>query len=169
MFNNKIKRDMQFNTTSNRRLPFFVALGLMAVLTSCGSFQYAGYNNDGIYSDTYEAPVEEPVVMTSTDDSNYYKNYFSNNSADVSAAQEESEVFTDIDSYEGNYTDIDPNGVEQQPAYGGWGQNSDVVNINYINNGWGFNNFGYGGFNNFGFGGFGYGGFGLRFWTTFWL
>ena len=98
---------MQFKTITKQKLPFFVAIGLMAVLTSCGSFQYAGYDNDGIYAtddydDTY---VEQPVATTSTEDSNYYKNYFAENSAQLDAATEESEIFTDIDSYEGNYVE----------------------------------------------------------------
>jgi len=127
---------MQLNTITKQKLPFFVALGLMAVLTSCGSFQYAGYDNDGIYStDKYEDEnVEQEVVTTSTDDSNYYKNYFAENSAEVDAIQEENEIFTDVDSYEGNYTEQDS--TEQRPAYGGWGQNNSTVSINIINNGW---------------------------------
>ncbi len=168
---------MQFKTIITQKLPFFVALGLATVLTSCGSFQYAGYDNDGIYS--AEEPVnetQETVVTTSTDDSNYYKNYFSENSAEVDAIKEESEVFTDIDSYESDYTEQAIDTTEQQPAYGGWGQNSNSVTINYIDNGWyGYNNpwmlnggFGYynwgrpWGFNNrwsLGYNNWGYGGY----------
>lgn len=144
---------MQFKTRITQKLPFFVALGLLTVLTSCGSFQYAGYDNDGIYAtEEYENDAQEPVITTSTNDSNYYKNYFAENSAEVDAIQEESEVFTDIDSYEGNYTDQIVDTLEQRPAYGGWGQNSNTVTINYIDNGWyGYNSpwnwnsgFGYG-------------------------
>jgi len=128
---------MLFKTITNQKLPFFVALGLMAVLTSCGSFQYAGYDNDGIYSDSYQkTEVEQPVATTSTTDSNYYKNYFSENSAEVDAINEESEIFTDIDSYEGDYIERTQDTLEQRPAYGGWGQNNSTVTINVIDNGW---------------------------------
>ena len=137
MFNNKIKRDMQFKTTITQKLPFFVALALATVLTSCGSFQYAGYDNDGIYgANENENDPEQTVVTTETNDSNYYKNYFAENSAEVDAIKEESEVFTDIDSYEGNYIEQATDTLEQRPAYGGWGQNSNTVTINYIDNGW---------------------------------
>lgn len=128
---------MQFNTITKQKLPFFVALGLMAMLTSCGSFQYAGYDNDGIYTtDDNNVEVERTVVSTSTDDSNYYKNYFAENSAELDAITEEGEIFTDIDSYQGNYTEIDQDTLEQRPAYGGWGQNNSTVTINVIDNGW---------------------------------
>ena len=69
---------MQFKIITKHKLPFFVALGLMTVLTSCGSFQYVGYDNDGIYSseDYNTTDVEQPVATTSSNDSEYYKNYF---------------------------------------------------------------------------------------------
>ena len=165
---------MQFKIITNRKLPFFVAVGLMALLTSCGSFQYAGYNNDGIYSSDVPEP-EKQVVATAPNESNYYKNYFAENAADVNAITEESEVFTDIDSYQGNYIEREQDTVEQRPAYGGWGQNNSNVTINVIDNGWmgfndpwlwnggfGFNNWGWGqpwGINRWGWNrGFGWGG-----------
>lgn len=159
---------MQFKTITNRKLPFFVALGLMAVLTSCGSYQYAGYDNDGIYaSDDSDAEVEQPVVTTSTSDSNYYKNYFAENSAEVDAIKEESEIFTDVDSYEGNYTEQAQDSLEQRPAYGGWGQSNSTVTINYIDNGWSYGGWGFSSFGGWGYGwgypgyGYGYGGWGI--------
>lgn len=127
---------MQFKTNTQHKLPFIVALGLMALLTSCGSFQYAGYDNDGIYSsDNFGTDVEQQVVTAASSDSNYYKNYFAENAAEVDALKEESEVFTDIDSYEGNYNEIEQGTLEQRVDYGGWGQNSTVT-INIIDNGW---------------------------------
>ena len=63
---------MRFNTTITKKLPFFVALGLLIVLTSCGSTQYAGYDNDGIYSTEENGnTVTQEVTTTSTDYSNY--------------------------------------------------------------------------------------------------
>lgn len=168
---------MQFKSIITQKLPFFVALGLATVLTSCGSFQYAGYDNDGIYSSNeYEETPQETVVTTSTNDSNYYKNYFAQNSAEIEAIKEESDVFTDIDSYEGDYTEQAIDSLEQRPAYGGWGQNTNTVTINYIDNGWyGYNDpwfwnggFGYGyygwaqpwGWNNWGWNSWG--------WNNYW-
>ena len=127
---------MQFKTTIIQKLPFFVAIGL---LTSCGSFQYVGYDNDGIYSsdDGYEENLkEETVVVTSPTDSNYYKNYFAENVAEVDAIKDENEIFTDIDSYEGDYLERVQDTTEQRSAFGGWGQNSNTVTINIIDNSW---------------------------------
>jgi len=166
---------MQFKAINTQKLPFFVTLALATVLTSCGSFQYAGYDNDGIYGpDENEKDPKQTTVTTSTNDSNYYKNYFAENSAEVDAIKEENEVFTDIDSYGGNYTEQATDTLEQRPAYGGWGQNNSAVTINVIDNGWyGYNSpwmwdsgFGYGynswgrpwGWNNWGWNaGWGYG------------
>lgn len=129
---------MQFKTNTKQKLPFFVALGLMAVLTSCGSFQYVGYDNDGIYSseDYDTADVEQPVTTTSTNDSDYYKNYFAENAAQIDAAKENSDIFTDIDSYEGDYLERAQDTIEERPVYGGWGQNNESITINIIDNGW---------------------------------
>ena len=152
---------MRFNPTISKKFTFFVALGLTAVLTSCGSFQYAGYENDGIYSSEghVDEVVEEKVVTTSSDGSSYYKNYFSENEAQVDALTTEQEVFTDIDSYSGNYMERAQDTLEQRPIYGGWGQTNETVTINYIDNSWmGFNdpwlwNGGWGfGWNNWGWG-----------------
>ena len=50
------------------------------MLTSCGSTQYAGYDNDGIYSTKENGNVvTQETTTTSTNDYNYYKNYFSQN------------------------------------------------------------------------------------------
>ncbi|MCB0399163.1 MAG: hypothetical protein KDD26_05960 [Winogradskyella sp.] len=152
---------MQFKTITKHKLPFFVAIGLMAVLTSCGSFQYVGYDDDGIYSseDYDTANVEQPVATTSTNDSDYYKNYFAENAAQIDAAMENSEIFTDIDSYEGNYFERAQDTIEKRSVYGGWGQNNESITINIIDNGWyGWNgpwlwNAGWGlGWNNWGWG-----------------
>lgn len=130
---------MQFKTFINQKLPFFVALGLVAMLTSCGSFQYVGYDDDGIYSSSedYSTDVEQqPVTTTSTNDSDYYKNYFAQSAAELDAVLGESEIFTDIDSYEGNYLERAQDTLEQRPVYGGWGQANDNITINFIDNGW---------------------------------
>ncbi len=133
---------MQFKTTYNQKLPFFVALGLLSILASCGSYQYAGYDNDGIYSSGRESVVVENVKDVTTTDTNatYYKNYFSQNQADVETIQEQNEIFTDIDAYEGTYTDSTALETQTTQAYGGWGDTSESITINYINNGWGWNN-----------------------------
>lgn len=142
---------MLLKRITNLRLGAFITATFAILFTSCGSFQYVGYDNDGIYSssgDNETGVVEqssvEDVVTTDTDDSNYYRNYFAENSAQLNAMQEESEIFTDIDSYEGNYVERVIDTTEQRVAYGGWGQATENVTINIIDNGWGWNNWGWG-------------------------
>lgn len=134
---------MQFNNYIKTKLPFFVALSFTFVLASCGSYQYVGYESDGIYSDsesTYEeaATAQPETAVTYTEDNSYYKNYFNekvNQYSDI--PEDESVIFTDIESYEGDYSDENQQeGVQNE--YVGWGQASNNVTINYIDNSWGF-------------------------------
>lgn len=136
------------------RINFIVALGTFFMLASCGSYQYVGYDNDGIYDTPQDQNVfvqqNEPAeeISTEPNSSSYYKNYFNEKSAEVDS---QGEIFTDIDSYTG--TVLQDDYVEQpQTGYGGWGQNSSEVAVNFYNNGplWG-GGFGWGA-------GFGWGG-----------
>jgi len=45
------------------------------ILTSCGSYQYVGSENDAIYGDS-ERQVESSENTQNSDDSRYYENYF---------------------------------------------------------------------------------------------
>ena len=118
----------------------FMALGALLMLSSCGSYQYVGYDNDGIYSsDEVVVDVEEASTNRTSD--NYYANYFDEIATDAQLAQEETgEIFTDIDSY--SSTGASGDDVEIIGDYGGWGQVNDQVTINYYNTGW--NNWGWG-------------------------
>ena len=145
---------MQFNNYLKRKMPFLAILGLLFGLSSCGSYQYVGVDNDGIYG-TSEIPVqqeEETVVAINTDSqNNYYQNYFKTKSLEYQNMADDA-VFTDIDSYVGsNYVENDSINNNYQ-GYAGWGQSNSNVIVN-VNSGWG----GYGGWN-IGFG-WGYGGY----------
>ncbi|TCK66625.1 hypothetical protein DFQ05_1895 [Winogradskyella wandonensis] len=131
---------MRFTSTLKKKYTPFMLLGALIMLTSCGSYQYVGYDNDGIYSSD-EVVVEVEQAATNRTNSNYYANYFADQVTDAQLAQEETdEVFTDIDSYtSGNVAN---NEVEIIEDYGGWGQVNDRVVINYYDNGW--NNWGWG-------------------------
>ncbi len=169
---------MQFITYLRAKLPFFVALSLLFVLASCGSYQYVGTDNDGIYNSSMEVPVEETsVAQTTTNPNNsYYKELFGEKSKQFeNISQSNNAIFTDIDSYSGDYddsADVEPN---QYEGYAGWGQDNQDVNIHIYNNDvWGWNTFGWGyagwgyrpwgwnrwgwntgwGWNNWGYGGF---------------
>ena len=73
---------MQFKTYLQSKLPFFVALSFAFVLASCGSYQYVGYDNDGIYNTSDNVYAEESAYedATKVDNNSYYKNYFAEKS-----------------------------------------------------------------------------------------
>ena len=79
---------------------FKLPLVLVAVLTlaSCGSYQYAGYDQDGIYNSegtgsTYE---EAPQDRNSN---GYYANLFAEKSNQYEAVPQENAVFIDVEAY----------------------------------------------------------------------
>lgn len=122
---------MQFKQHIKSKLPFFVALSALFVLASCGSYQYVGYDNDGIYGSERQPVqvVEVQEVETTPSDANYFKNYFSEKSQEYEAIANESEIFTDIDSYEGNREQ-----EQDSTNYGGWGDSYNSppeINVYY--------------------------------------
>ena len=176
---------MKFINYLKKQWALSFMVGLLLSFTSCGSFQYAGTYEDGIYADS------EPVVRTNeaadntSNSSEYYKNYFKEKSLQL---EEDNAVFTDVDAYQGDYQEDSTNSTN----YAGWGQNNDSdVTINIYdntpfygygwghpynnfwgwNNGWsiGWNSWGYSrynpwcnpfigfGYNNFGYNNYGYG------------
>lgn len=136
---------MLLNNYFKNKLPLLAVLTLLIGLTSCGSYQYVGQDSDGIYgpSDRRVEYREVPVRVANADAQNnnsYYKNYFKEKSLEYENESLENEIFTDIDSYEGNYA-LENDSLEiAYEGYGGWGQNSSEVSINVYPN-YGFNNY----------------------------
>lgn len=145
---------MQFNNYIKTKLSSFVALSFTFALASCGSYQYIGYDNDGIYSErevVYEEATDTETSNTNIQNNSYYKNYFNEKANQYNnVPDDERVIFTDIDSYEGDYSDENQEeGVQNE--YAGWGQASNNITINYIDNGWNNYNgwYGYNGWNNY--------------------
>ena len=129
---------MKFNYLTTK-LPFFAALGFVLSLVSCGSYQYSGYENDGIYGSenrTVEYVVEKEEVVANEDQGGYYQNYFSEKSREYDMILGEDEIFTDIDSYKGEYDEEYVDTLLYDKAYAGWGQATNDVTINIYDNGW---------------------------------
>lgn len=120
---------MQFINYLKSKLPFYVALSFTFILASCGSYQYVGYDSDGIYGsedvtyrqDTYN---ETPANYNS----GYYKNYFAEKSQQFEHIPEDDVIFTDIDSYQGNYDELQDSTYVS--GYSGWGDVSNEITIN---------------------------------------
>lgn len=131
---------MKFNYFTTK-IPFLGVFSLVFLLASCGSYEYVGYDTDGIYGSDQNRTVETPpqqqeqTQVETKNDGTYYKNYFSEKARDYEYALEDGEIFTDIDSYEGDYNqEIDS--LEYNKSYAGWGQNNSSVTINVIDRGW---------------------------------
>lgn len=117
-------------------------------ITSCGSFKNSSYtDNDGIYSSTSnrETTLDKNQTYTQVKPTNAYAEKFKQMQSDL----EETEYFTDVDSYASNQQ-VDTVYVVEN-SYAGWGNNSTNANVTYYNNGWnngyygnGWNNWGYG-------------------------
>jgi hypothetical protein len=136
---------MLLNNYFKNKMPLLAALGLLFGLTSCGSYQYVGQDSDGIYEPSNrrveyrEVPVRVADAEVQNNNS-YYKNYFKEKSLEYENESLENEIFTDIDSYEGNYTSENDSLEIAYERYGGWGQNSSEISINIYPN-YGFNNY----------------------------
>lgn len=152
--------------------PVFLGLATLFFMISCGTYEYAGYDRDGIYSSDpviHEAPrqeaprqIQSKEQVVQSNDPGYYQNYFGKESQKIAQAQEM--IFTDVDSYSSNHPDSSYTSEElyyqEQTAYNGgnasWGSNPSEININYYNTGY-HNPYYYGGWSNFGWG-YGYSG-----------
>lgn len=120
-----------------------VVLGISLLVASCGTYEYVGYNNDGIYSEVPSSQrvlTEVQTVETVGNDAGYYKNYFQERKKEIDATVAQSDVFTDVDDYSSDYSQAQDS-LAMRTGYSGWGQTNDVVNINFYNNGW--NNWGW--------------------------
>src|SRR5690625_1583734 len=93
-----------FISTNNTRA--LLAGPLLLLLASCGSTQYVGYENDGIYSSLNQpayAATEEATKEEENNKGSYYQQLFQREVEQLNAAKEQT-VFTDVESYSsGNY------------------------------------------------------------------
>lgn len=137
-------------------------------LTSCGTYQQASYDDDGIYGSGQERR-QTTEVATTTNGNSAYQNYFEQKS--LEADDRYGDIFTDVDSYsseENLDSETNTEAIGYSESYSPWGDTTDDIIINVYSSpigygGWGFNRWGYGfnrwGFNNFGYNwGFGFGG-----------
>ena len=106
---------------------FFLFILSNLLYVSCGTYQYSGYINDGIYEnsdDVYAENEENKPNKNIPDD--YYKNYFDEVSTSYSNLN--NDLFTDTDEYVTSERD------SVQSKYGPWGSNINSVEINIHSN-----------------------------------
>ena len=56
---------MRFTSTLKKLSVLFMVFGALLMLSSCGAYQYVGYDNDGIYS-SYEVVVDVNKAATNS-------------------------------------------------------------------------------------------------------
>ena len=146
---------MNFTTFLKKTNAYLIVFIGFSLVTSCGSYQYVGVYEDGIYGDSeaqdYNANTTNDV-SESVSGNSYYSDYFKGKSNEYNNNQET--VFTDVEDYDSSYS---PNN-NTDSAYAGWGQNTDsnvIINIQSRPNygmAWGWNNWGWNnwGWNNWG-------------------
>ncbi len=124
------------------------------LLTSCGSYQYAGNSNDGIYgeNDNEEVVSAEVEYGSREENGDYYKKLFEEEAALYGDVLAEDAIFTDVDAYSstGNY-DYNNENTSYQGGNAPWGNDPDSYSVNIYNDGF------YGGF--YPYGGMGYYGY----------
>lgn len=126
-----------FTRLFQKRVHIFVAPALLFLLASCGSYQYAGYEDDGIYSDGNRETSYEENQYNDVEESNseYYEDFFAEKSAQYENIPTEGAIFTDIESYssQSNYQgeEVYEDENYDSESYGPWGSESNSVSINY--------------------------------------
>lgn len=136
MFNNKKAIVMYFKDYPNIKiaLAMIIPLGLF----SCGSYQYAS-DNDGIYTSEPQVVYVEEVEQPADANVSYYQNYFKEKRMQYDSMKEESEIFTDVNSYSSengeNYREQDSLDNSYN-GYGSWGADSNEVVVNIYDNSW---------------------------------
>ena len=107
---------------------------LIALVTfSCGTYQYSGNINDGIYNSNIasdNAVAVENKDVNNKQNNDYYKSAFSEKALIYSESESSDQLFTDIE----NYRTSDNDSIIEN--YGPWGDYKDsvVINIHSYNN-----------------------------------
>jgi hypothetical protein len=132
---------MQLNNALQSKLQLLGALAIVFSLYSCGSFQYAGNNNDGVYGESNDRRIEQQqeessqnATNSNNSNSEYYKDYFKEKSQQYNNVNDSDDViFTDIDSYHSDYEEVENDSIQYETGYAGWGEDNKNVTINIYN------------------------------------
>jgi hypothetical protein len=144
---------MTIITLSNKIINFKIAALLFCILSSCGSYQYVGMYDDGIYDSSLDRN-NSYTYDSSTDQINnsYYEDYFKGKAIELNQAE-------NLTSTTSEKNDYNSQNSSEESSYAGWGQNVDsniIINIrtrpsygmywgwnNWGWNNWGWNNWGW--------------------------
>ena len=104
---------------------YFILIAL--VISSCGTYQYSGNVNDGIYNSNISsenAVVVETKEVNNKANNDYYKSAFSEKALIYSESESSDQLFTDVENYRTSVND------SIKENYGPWGDYKDSVVIN---------------------------------------
>lgn len=110
----------------------FFSFSALLLLASCSSYQYAGYDNDGIYSSDRDEAYTANQYEESYEDALYYKQLFAQKSEQFANVPEEGAIFTDIESYSSGAYDEDfmQEDLDYTVGRAAWGSDPDQIAIN---------------------------------------
>ena len=113
----------------------FFGFSALLLLASCSSYQYAGYDNDGIYSSDQDEAYTANEYEESYENALYYKQLFAEKADQFADVPEEGAIFTDIEGYSsGTYgEDNMQEGLDYQVGQAAWGSDPDEISINIYN------------------------------------
>ena len=125
-----------------KNTPIILVVFLAVLFVGCSGYQSVSYYQDGIYGEVPLQDAPQQAVNTPEQSGTYYKNYFSEK---ASQGIQDDYIFTTPDQYQNPTPEQTGEGNYQ--AYGGWGDQTDSVNVNLIYNrpfgwnmGWGWYN-----------------------------
>ena len=123
-----------------KNIPIILVIFLAVLFVGCSGYQSVSYYQDGIYGEVPLQDAPHQTVNTPQQSGTYYKNYFSEK---ASQGIQEDYIFTNPDQYQTPMPEQNSAGNYQ--AHGGWGDQTDNVNVNIIYNrpmgwnmGWGW-------------------------------
>ena len=113
----------------------FFGFSALLLLASCSSYQYAGYDNDGIYSSDQNEAYTANEYEESYENALYYQQLFAEKADQFANVPEEGAIFTDIEGYSsGSYDDdYSQEEMDYQVGQAAWGSDPDEIAINIYN------------------------------------
>ena len=118
-----------------KKIYYFILLTLL--ITSCGTYQYSGYINDGIYqanepNEKYADAADE--ITDKKQNNEYFKSSFNEMALAYTQTESNDQLFTDVENYRTSEND------SINETYGPWGENKNSVviqiNSNYNDGFW---------------------------------
>ncbi|MFO7720317.1 MAG: hypothetical protein R6W85_07750, partial [Gillisia sp.] len=106
---------MELSNNILKKILFFMAPVSFLLLASCGSYEYSGYERDGIYGETnrvYQQQQQQNQYTTQDTELGYYQKLFSEEAALYGEVLSEGAIFTDVEGYSSN-RDYDPSDANQ--------------------------------------------------------